>query len=142
MSSVVRVDVTGGGNDFSKQVEVDTDRVVSSFKIDLKDREITVNYKRSDSDGEPLNVDEVEESVADETLLGVVAPVDERVQLEGESDIEIKEGEEDEGKSKRTESTRKRTSGSAGKADESKNSAIDPDGNTAKVKNDETKLDS
>lgn len=135
--SVVRIDVSGSGDDFSRQVEVDTDRAVSSFKIDLANREISVNYKRSGSE-EPLKLGEME-GVEDEensgTLLGVVAPVDERASLELDADkVGFDEMPTDEEKAevKKTASAKRSAAGMKS----------DPDGNTAKVKTDETKLDS
>lgn len=146
----VRVDVTGYGDEFSQQVEVDTDRVVSSIKVNVADHEITVNYKRVDSGDEPLKVEESDEVTA---LTGVVAPVDERVTADdmkaakAVEDANRKETDLDEkGTAKSSGSGRGKARATAntdnGTVSDDKNSAVDPDGNTAKVKTDETKLDS
>lgn len=124
--ATIRVDVTGNGVDYSKTVEVDEGREISSIKIDNGSNEIKVNYKKSVSDGNDdgegrKEVSNEEDSNAAGDVVSEETGSDTDVEASDGIDVKLK--------------ARGKAGSGAGTGPKAK---VDPDGNTAKVKTDET----
>lgn len=118
--ATIRVDVTGNGVDYSKTVEVDEGKEISSIKIDNGSNEVKVNYKKSVGDGDGRKeVSNEEDSNAASNVVSEEAGSEPDVDASDGVDVKLK-------------ARGKAESGTGPKA------KVDPDGNTAKVKTDET----